>query len=207
MDLDKRFQSLYEQLDNQVGAVRGDLDRLARDKVDASALEAYTTRVSGLFEQVAASLGDDVRDVSNSSQAAVQGVRRDVAALAADKADRALEGSVALLDDKVRALGGQLGALATAVSEQAAAQPAAFEEVRAGVRGVSGELEVANRAISGLNSALSSSSTALELQAHKLLQLGHRLQSSLSDVSALKEALYGSPAAGAAQGTVGLPEA
>ena len=36
----------------QVSGVRSDLDRVQQDKVDATALEAYTQRVSALFQQV-----------------------------------------------------------------------------------------------------------------------------------------------------------
>jgi hypothetical protein len=36
----------------QVSSVRADVEKLARDKMDTSALESYTSRVSSLFEQV-----------------------------------------------------------------------------------------------------------------------------------------------------------
>eukprot|EP00983_Pelagomonas_calceolata_P018870 593567-Pelagomonas_calceolata.AAC.3 len=36
----------------QVSGLRGDLERVQQDKADTTSLEAYTARVSALFEQV-----------------------------------------------------------------------------------------------------------------------------------------------------------
>lgn len=54
--------------------------------------------------------------------------------------------------------------------------PRTVAEVRDLARGASSEASSSTRAISGLNSALTSTSAALELQAHKLSALGHKLQ-------------------------------
>jgi hypothetical protein len=44
------FPSLFDEV--QVNQVRSEMDRLAREKIDTSALEHYTARVTTLFEQV-----------------------------------------------------------------------------------------------------------------------------------------------------------
>lgn len=52
--------------------------------------------------------------------------------------------------------------------------------------------------IAGLNSAVTSTSSALELQAHKISALGHRLQSTNTEVVGLQEALWGAGGSAAA---------
>lgn len=47
----------------------------------------------------------------------------------------------------------------------------------------------------GLNSAMSSTGSALEHQAHKLVALGHKITATQSDVVHLKDAMFGSGAA------------
>eukprot|EP00798_Chlamydomonas_sp_ICE-L_P016296 gene16296-22484_t len=51
-ELDKRFQSVYDHVDFQVSQLQTEMDRLSREKVDLTALELYTGKVSELFEQL-----------------------------------------------------------------------------------------------------------------------------------------------------------
>ena len=50
--LTRESEPLSSSVARQVNQVKGDVDRLSREKIDTSALEHYTSRVTHLFEQV-----------------------------------------------------------------------------------------------------------------------------------------------------------
>lgn len=56
------------------------MDQLSRDKVDLSALEHYSKRVSGLFEGVAGNLADEVAALTGQLRAEVAAVAKETAA-------------------------------------------------------------------------------------------------------------------------------
>ena len=62
--------------------LRSDLDRLGRDKVDCSALESYTARVSALVEQLAAGLGGDTRSLADTVGQQLARLRAELAEVA-----------------------------------------------------------------------------------------------------------------------------
>ncbi|KAF5839174.1 hypothetical protein DUNSADRAFT_1401 [Dunaliella salina] len=196
-ELDKRFLGLYDHVDLQVSGLRGDLERVQQDKADTTSLEAYTARVSALFEQVAGSLGADVREASESCSKSVAALQSELAVLASTKADKVAAGSV--MDAHAAALGSLRDNIA-ALERTIAAHPDVVESVRTEVRALAKDLEQAQRSVSGLNSAMAATGSAIELQSHKTGSLSHKLQQAVADLGRLRAMVYGEVPVGAPGG-------
>jgi hypothetical protein len=202
-ELDKRFQSLYDHIDNQVNSVRSDLDRLSREKVDMAALEAYTSRVTKLFEQVSSTLSDDTRAVSEQLAEKMGQTRLESQSLAANKADKkaveALEEAMAREETAMKLLAGQVREMMQNIHESLSAQPKVVEDLKRSLEKQQErqqeDLVQVHRSIAGLNSAITSTGTALEAQAQKASSLTQKLSQASSELSSLKAALYGSSCA------------
>lgn len=81
--------------------------------MDTAALELYTGKVSGLFEGVASSLGDDMRALSGHTSEQLATLRTELSRLGTGKADasavQSLEEAMAREDEAMRLLAGQVG--------------------------------------------------------------------------------------------------
>ena len=91
---------------------------------------------------------------------------------------------------------------ASGLAEVLAHQPRALQELRLGVDGLRTDLEVTSKAVSGLNTALSSTGAALEIQAHKISAQAHKLGHVSGDLGALRELLLGGGRGGGAVAAV-----
>ena len=199
-ELDKRFQSLYDHIDGQVNSVRSDLDRLSREKVDMAALEAYTSRVTKLFEQVSSTLSDDTRVVSEQMSEKVGQMRLELQSIGGGKADKkaveALEEAMAREEGAMKLLAGQVREMMGNIHDSLSSQPKVVEDLRRTLERhqerQQEDLVQVHRSISGLNSAITSTGNALEVQAQKASSLSQKIAQASTELTSLKVALYGS---------------
>ncbi|MEW5304185.1 MAG: hypothetical protein WDW36_006815 [Sanguina aurantia] len=203
-ELDKRFVSVYDHVDFQVSNVRGELDRLSREKVDVGVMDHYTQRMSGLFEQVASSLNENSRALNESLGAAVGEVRTDMAVL--QQRDGALHEFVQREVEAMRGIATQVTSMVGVVSESVARTPAALDEARTAMAQLTGEVDDIHKTLSGLQAATSLTGSGLEQQAQRVTALAQRLGQAQHEVRDVKAAVFGTPTSGGITGAdAGLP--
>eukprot|EP00798_Chlamydomonas_sp_ICE-L_P016295 gene16295-22483_t len=100
--------------------------------------------------------------------------------------------------EKMTALAGEVQNMVERVDASLAAQPRALEEIRVGVASsltrVAGDMDNLAKSISGLNSAMTSTSNSLEMQASKMSGLLHKASHCGNELAAMKGFLWGAAA-------------
>ncbi|PNW72516.1 hypothetical protein CHLRE_16g687406v5 [Chlamydomonas reinhardtii] len=195
-ELDKRVDALYDHVAAQVQRLCSDMDQLSRDKVDLSALEHYSKRVSGLFEGVAGNLADEVAALTGQLRAEVAAVAKETAA--AREKDLELHGRVNGEMQDMRQLAAEVKEAIASMQETLSSTPRVVEETRSLARQAVSDVDQLHKAVAGLNTAMTSTGSALELQSNKLGQLSHKLNGLHHDLASVKDTVYGSAATAAA---------
>ncbi|KAG2447417.1 hypothetical protein HYH02_007744 [Chlamydomonas schloesseri] len=195
-ELDKRVDALYDHVAAQVQRLCSDLDQLSRDKIDLSALEHYSQRVSGLFEGMAGNLADEVAALTGQLRSEVAAVAKDTAA--AREKDLELHERVRREMEGMRGLADQVNQAVASMQETLSSTPRLVEETRSLARQAVSDVDQLHKAVAGLNTAMTSTGSALELQSNKLGQLSHKLNALQHDLGSVKDTVYGSAATAAA---------
>ncbi|GAX79996.1 hypothetical protein CEUSTIGMA_g7436.t1 [Chlamydomonas eustigma] len=208
-EMDKRLLGLTEHIDYQVNQVKAETDRLGREKVDATALEHYTGRVTRLFEQVAGALTEDTRAVADKLGQQMSESQQDLQMQISGKADKravqSLEEAMSREEDAMKMLASQVRDIMGQINDSLSAQPRAVEELRSvlasSMQRSQEDMDNVQRSISGLSSALASTGSALEAQAQRSSSLSQKLSRNSAEVDTMRGLLFGATASSAG-GTV-----